>query len=82
MEKDNASTLEVLNKIPGQSGLKATYTDMKSGSMHKLKENGAPREPCHLCFVTAHGGSRVLTVAAVYISTSLIRKRRSPQRPT
>jgi hypothetical protein len=41
MEKDNASTLKTLNVIPGQSGLKATYAQMKKQSERKLKANGS-----------------------------------------
>lgn len=39
MEKDNATTLHTLNKIPGESGLKATYTSMLASSKRKLKMN-------------------------------------------
>mgnify|MGYP006876806130 FL=1 len=56
MEKDNASTLKTLNVIPGQSGLKATYAQMKKQSERKLKANGSfqphhqfrPPRPCIL----------------------------------
>ena len=40
MEKDNASTLHTLNKIPGQSSLKATYASMLKQSKRQLKMHG------------------------------------------
>jgi hypothetical protein len=39
MEKDNADTLKTLNKIPGQSNLKASYMSMLTQSKRKLKMN-------------------------------------------